>query len=275
MKNAIGVIYPLDALLEGGPEPLLDAGMECVQVSCWNPALLTEDNANKTLALARDRLKISSFWAGWSGPAVWNALDGPHTLGLVPPAYRYARMRELCAGAAFARRLGVSNIVTHVGFIPDLTNPEYRGVVRAIAYVAEYCASLGLRFNFETGQETPVTLMRVIADIGLGNLGVNLDPANLILYGAGNPMDALEIFKGYIDGVHIKDAVYCTDTVKDLHLSQRLTGEGLINFPEFLAKLLAQGYTGDFYIEESLADAVNTNKYIRGILEGIEGRRHA
>lgn len=66
-------------------------------------------------------------------------------------------------------------------------------------------------FNFETGQETPITLLLTIQDIGLDNLGINLDPANLLMYGKGNPQDAVYMYGDYIRGVHIKDELYPTD----------------------------------------------------------------
>jgi sugar phosphate isomerase/epimerase len=271
-KNEIGVIYQLEKLLQYGVEELTSLGITCVQLNCWDTKIMTEENAEKAKKLTDGKIKISSFWAGWSGPAVWDSVEGPHTLGLVPPAYRFIRMKELCIGADFAAWLGAPNIVTHVGFIPEHPSfPEYTGVVAAVRYVSDYCKAKGLGFNFETGQETPVTLMRLITDIGNGNTGINLDPANLIMYGRGNPVDALDLFKGYIKGVHIKDGDYSTDFH---NLGQeRLVGEGSVNFPVFLPKLLQQGYTGDLYIEREISgeqqskDIRKTIGYIRDILD--------
>jgi sugar phosphate isomerase/epimerase len=233
---------------------------------------MTAENAEKAKRMLDGKTRITSFWSGWSGPAVWDSVDGPHTLGLAPPAYRSMRMRELMVGADFAAMLGVSDIATHVGFIPEQPSyPEYRGVLQAVKHVAEYCGGKGLGFNFETGQETPVTLMRIIKDIGLGNVGINLDPANLIMYGRGNPVDALDIFKGYIKGVHVKDGDYSTDFYN--LGEERPIGEGSVNFPVFLPKLLKQGYTGDLYIEREIsgerqrADILRAVKYVRSFLE--------
>jgi sugar phosphate isomerase/epimerase len=101
--------------------------------------------------------------------------------------------------------------------------------------------------------------MRCIKDIGLDNLGINLDPANLLLYGRGNPIDALDIFKGCIRGVHIKDGDYPTES-RDFHYlgSERKVGEGSVNFPVFLPKLLEQGYKGDLYIEREISGEKQT-----------------
>ncbi|MDR1638984.1 MAG: sugar phosphate isomerase/epimerase [Clostridiales bacterium] len=272
--NLIGVIYDLKALVDNGPEPLLSLGVDSVQLNCGGDRCadyLTPENAAKARMLLDGKIQITSFWAGWSGPAVWDSIDGPHTLGLVPPAYRAMRMKELMLGADFASALGVSSIATHVGFIPEQPSyPEYRGVIQAVKHVALYCKKKGLGFNFETGQETPVTLMRAIKDIGLDNVGINLDPANLILYGRGNPVDAISVFKGYIKGVHVKDGDYSTDFT---NLGQeRVVGEGSVNFPVFLPKLLNEGYTGDLYIEREISgekqreDILKTVEYLKGFL---------
>ena len=273
-NNSIGVIFQLSELLEQGPGKLYDLGIDCVQLQSGDQSLLTKDNAEKAKEILRDKIRISSFWAGWSGPMVWDSIDGPHTLGLVPPAYRFQRIRELISGADFASWLGVSDMATHVGFIPEHPSfPEYRGVVQAVKYVADYCKPKGIYFNFETGQETPVTLMRIINDIGNDNLGINLDPANLILYGRGNPVDALDMFKGYIRGVHVKDGDYPSGDFYALG-RERVVGEGTVNYPVFLPKLLRQGYKGDLYIEREISgdqqikDIRKTITYVKSALAG-------
>jgi len=265
-NNLIGVIYSLSELLENGPDKLMDLNIDCVQLSSGNTELYTEKNAETVKKMLDGKIKITSFWAGWSGPAVWDSVDGPHTLGLVPPAFRFQRMNELLKGADFASMLGTVNMATHVGFIPEHPSfPEYRGVVQALKYIASYCKNKGIYFNFETGQETPVTLMRCIKDIGLDNLGINFDPANLLLYGRGNPVDAINIFGNYIRGVHIKDGDYPFGDFYSLG-QERQVGEGSVNFPVFLPKLLKQGYKGDLYIEREISG----DRQIKDIKETIE-----
>jgi len=77
-------------------------------------------------------------------------------------------------------------------------------------FTADSCGPAGQNFRCETGQETPVTLVRAIRDAGLDNVGVNFDAANLILYGKANPVDAVDILAPYIQGVHAKDGLYPT-----------------------------------------------------------------
>lgn len=158
---------------------------------------LTKENAEKLLEITKGKIKISSLWVGWPGPRVWDFIEGPATLGLVPKEFRYVRMEALKLGAKFAKEIGVKDIVTHVGFIPE--NPsttEYLETVTTIKHVALEAQKLGIYFNFETGQETPITLLRTIEDVGLDNLGINLDPANLLMYGKANPVDAVDLYKG-------------------------------------------------------------------------------
>ena len=104
---------------------------------------------------------------------------------------------------------------------------------------------------FETGQETPVTLLRTIEEVGTGNLGVNLDPANFILYGKANPVDSLDIIGKYVRGVHAKHGKYPTNG-RDLGKEYPL-GEGDVNFPEFIKKLKKIGYKGALTIEREIS----------------------
>ncbi len=121
----------------------------------------------------------------------------------------------------------------------------------AIRDVASYCQSNGQGFWFETGQETPVVLLRTISDVGLPNLGINFDPANLLMYGKANPVDALDIIGRYVRGVHAKDGEYPTDG-RNLGVEKPL-GEGRVNFPLLLAKLKALGYDGALTIEREIS----------------------
>ena len=203
---------------------------------------------------------------------MWNFIEGPTTLGIVPEETREARIAELKRDIDFAHLLGVKDVATHVGFIPEQPcYPEYRGVVDAISTLADYCANYGISFNFETGQETPTTLMRTIHDTGRSNLGINLDPANLIVYGRANPIDAIGIYGDKIRGVHVKDGNYPKDDYYKLG-KQMPVGEGAVNFPVFLPKLIESGYKGDLYIEHEISgrdkanDIRNTVALIKGIL---------
>ena len=248
----IGIIIPLENVLNNGIEELEELGLSICQLSCWDSKLYTQDNADKLKNILKDKIKIASLWVGWPPPAIWNFIDGPLTLGLVPREFRYLRMDCLKQGGDFASMLGVTDIVTHVGFIPE--NPattEYREVVIAIREVAQHCKQKGIYFNFETGQETPITLKRTIEDVGLDNLGINLDPANLLLYGKANPVDAIDIYGTYIRSVHVKDGLYPTNSRE---LGQEMpVGQGMVNFPKLIKKLRSYGYDGPLIIEREIS----------------------
>ena len=99
--------------------------------------------------------------------------------------------------------------------MPEIPNThEYKDVLDTIYDLCLYANQYGINFCFETGQETPTTILRTINDVkarGLDNLRIILDPANLLLYGKGNPMDAVDVFGQYVVSMHVKDGDYPTD----------------------------------------------------------------
>ncbi len=250
-------------------------GFKHCQLISWDPALWTQREAEMIRGLCRTHgIEITAFWCGWEGPRLWNFYAGPETLGLVPPTYRFRRMQNLTDGADFARMLGVADVVSHMGFIPENpSDPNYAGVVEALRFVVAHCAENGQNLLFETGQETPVTLVRLFADIGTENLFVNLDPANLIMYGKANPVDALDVFGQFVRGVHAKDGRYPTDGRK---LGPEVkVGEGKVNFPVLLATLKALGYDGSLTIEreisgeQQIVDIQDTKAYLDRLIAGL------
>ena len=270
----IGVIIPLERVSENGVQELKDLDLKACQLNGWNSEYFTEENAKKVKEMMEEnQIKISSLWVGWPGPAIWDFIDGPSTLGLVPKEFRFERMRALKKGADFAKLIGITDVTTHVGFIPE--NPsttEYRETVMIIRDVAQYCKNLGLYFNFETGQETPITLLRTIQDIGLDNLGINLDPANLLMYGRGNPQDAVDMYGDYIRGVHVKDGLYPTDGHR--LGNETPVGEGLVDFPVLIEKLKEHDYTGALIIEREISGPKQTEDILKAkaMLEEILSR---
>lgn len=230
-----------------------DMGFSSCQIACWDMDCHNEEIAAKVkAALDEYGVRVSTFWAGWSGPQAWNFTEGPTTLGIVPEEYRETRLRELKAGADFAKMIGVSQLATHAGFLPESPAAEgYSDLIAAIKDIGAYCKQNGQYFLFETGQETPVTLLRVIEDAGLDNLAINLDPANLILYGKANPVDALDLIGKYVRDVHGKDGLYPTNG-RELGKETPL-GEGKVNFPRLVARLKELGYDGPITIEREIS----------------------
>lgn len=247
-----------------------ELGFSTCQISCWRPAYLTSALAEKVKVQSHATGVVPcALWAGYTGPVYWNFTEGPLTLGLVPPEYRAMRMQELMQAADFASLAGCRAIITHCGFIPEnLTDANYTPTVLAIAQVARYCQNLGLEFWFETGQETPIVLRRVIDDIGTGNLGINLDPANLLMYGKGNPLDALEVFGSYVRNLHVKDGLTPTEGGR---LGREVqVGTGMVQFPRLMQKLRQIGFDGNFIIEREIAEGEEQRRDIRETAANLE-----
>jgi sugar phosphate isomerase/epimerase len=207
-------------------------------------------------------ITISTVWVGWSGPTAWNFTEGPVTLGIVPVEYRYARIKELMHGSDFAKKLGVNQIATHFGFLPECpTDAQFAPILASIKYLAAHCKANGQHLLFETGQETPVTILRFIEQSGCDNLGINLDPANLIMYGKANPVDALTVFGKYVRDVHAKDGNYPTNSY---NLGDEMPlGDGAVNYPAFIKKLREVGYDGPLTIEREIEGDKQTADIIK------------
>ena len=209
-------------------------------------------------------VKISSFFLLFEGQ-VFNNKDGPATMGFIAPEYRQHRFNLAKEFSDMVKDMGVDSITSHVGFIPDdEKDPLYKTFIPSMREFAEYCAKNGQTFRFETGQELPSTLRRTIQDIGTGNIGVNLDPANLILYGKANPVDAVEIFGEYVMGMHAKDGIWPN---RDEYLGHETPlGEGMVNFPLILRRLKKKGFRGPVTIEREISG----EKQIQDIRRAIE-----
>ena len=235
--------------LESRFEELVREGFDNCQLVSWDPADWTDENARKIRKITEKLgITISAFWCGWTGPKVWNFYEGQETLGLVPAKYRAQRVRDLAAGADFAKKLGLKDVVTHMGYIPaNPLDPEFTAFCDAVREVALHLQENGQNLLFESGQETPVTMLRCFEEVGTDNLFVNLDTANVILYGMANPVDALDTIGTYVRGLHAKDGFY---PVNGRELGREVPlGEGKVDFPEFFRKLRALHYDGYVTIE--------------------------
>jgi sugar phosphate isomerase/epimerase len=207
-------------------------------------------------------------------PLEWNFLRGPATIGVVPPATRAARIDALRQASDFAKLVGIGQVQTHCGFIPeDPADALYPGTVEAIRTVAQHCQGNGQNFLMETGQETPTTMSRVIHDVGLPNLGVGLDTANVILYGKANPVDAVDILGPHVHSIHAKDGKWPTDPSQ---LGEEVQiGKGLVDFRAVFTKLRRLGYTGAVTIEretsgpQQIEDVRQEKLYLEKILNEV------
>lgn len=203
-------------------------------------------------ALDKHQIEGTSVVVGGPGKEVWDFYQGPLTVGLVPRDTRAARIAQIKKASDFAKVCGIAAVQTHCGFIPENPNdPVYKETITAMREVAEYCKRNGQNFRYETGQETPITLVRAMQDVGLDNQGVNFDLANLILYGKANPVDAIAILAPYIQGIHAKDGLWPTNP-KDLGQEVPI-GKGKVDFPQIIARLKQLNYRGAITIEREIS----------------------
>lgn len=275
----IGILISLSSIsaLEESFIRLRNIGLDHCQLVSWDPKKWTSENATaiKNL-LERYDITISAFWCGWEGPSDWNFYEGQLTLGLVPPEYRQMRIQNLCDGADFAKAFGVTDVVTHMGFIPENPfDPNFMPLCLAVRTVARHLKKNNQYLLFETGQETPVTMLRCIETVAMDNLGINLDTANLILYGKANPVDALDVFGKYVRNLHAKDGKYPTNS-RSLGEETRI-GDGRVDFTALFKKLKSLGYDSHVTIEREIdgekqqEDILFAKHYLEDIILNVYG----
>jgi L-ribulose-5-phosphate 3-epimerase len=226
------------------------------------------------LRAALDKYSVEATAVMTLGPGqmVWDFYSGPKTIGLVPASTRAARIDALQRASDLAKACGIGAVHTHCGFIPENPNdPLYEPTISAIQEVATHCKANGQIFLMETGQESPITLLRAIGDAGTGNIHVNLDTANLILYGKGDPVGALDVIGEHVRGLHAKDGVYPVDPKK---LGRETAiGQGKVDFRTVIAKLHSLNYTGPITIEREIsgaqqeADIRRSVAYLQGLID--------
>lgn len=172
------------------------------------------------------------------------------TVGFIPPATRAEREARTMELVDFGAALGIPTFMCHIGFVPeDTAHENYKPVQEMVQRVCDRCASYEMTFHLETGQEPAHTLLHFLHDTGRANLKINFDPANMILYGTGDPIEAMEVLKDHIRTVHCKDGDW-PDKAKPGSLgSERPLGSGSVGIPRFVAKLKEIGYTGPLVIE--------------------------
>lgn len=151
----------------------------------------------------------------------------------------------------FCKKLGITDVVTHIGFIPENPNdPEIAPFCDAVREVAVYLEKNGQYLLFESGQETPTAMLRCFETVGTANLEVNLDTANVILYDKANPVDALDVIGNKARNLHAKDGIYPTDG-HNLVRETRI-GDGKMDFKALIEKFHSLGYDSHITIEREI-----------------------
>ena len=255
-QSAPGKPMRLGLIIGAGQDPdkalktVHDLGLPTAQIGTddFSDALAEKLKA----AIEKYGIEVTAINSSGGPPNVYDFYQGPLTIGVVPDKYRRQRIDNFKRASDFAKKVGVPAFHTHYGFIPENPNdPNYQPVVEALREVAAHIKGNGQLMLYETGQETPITMLRAITDVGLDNQFVNLDTANLILYGKGNPVDALDVLGKLVRGTHAKDGLFPTDPKK---LGEEVPiGEGKANFPVLIRKLKGLHYTGPLTIEREIS----------------------
>jgi len=192
------------------------------------------------------------------------------TGGIRPTEHWPANLAAARACAQVAQDLGLDLVSFHAGFLPhDHADPERAVLIDRVQQVADVFAERDVRLAFETGQETAETLLGVLDEIDRKNVGVNFDPANMILYGMGEPALALRTLGGHVLQVHVKDATPCA--VPGTWGDEVPVGTGAVDWSAFFAVLDEQGLACDLMIEREAGDErVQDMRTARELLEELQ-----
>jgi len=201
-------------------------------------------------ALDQEHFRLVTVFAAYTGEDYADIPTVERTVGFIPSATRGERERRTLELSDFAAAIGVKSIACHIGFVPEnRENANYTAVRDMVRRVCDYAAKNGQTFALETGQEPAHSLLQFFRDVDRPNLGINFDPANLILYGTDEPISALGLLGGHVISVHAKDGDG-PDAAKPGSLgTEKPLGQGSVGIPRFVAKLREIGYDGVVNVE--------------------------
>ncbi len=170
------------------------------------------------------------------------------TGGVVPDVHWKENLRNIKADAKLAAKLKMKLVAFHAGFLPhEPSDPEFGKLLKRIQEIADLYAGLGIDLALETGQESAPTLKAFLEQLGRPNVGVNFDPANMILYDKGDPIEALRVLGPWLKGCHIKDAkrTRTPGTWGD----EVVVGTGEVDWRAFLRTLAGLKFNGYLCLE--------------------------
>ena len=251
MKMELGAMVLINENIKESFEEVAKLGMRTCQISCTAEFMIDKLEPKDIRKTSEEfGIEISSFFLVFEGQ-IYNRIEGVSTVGFIPEEYRTRRLKLAEKFSDMICEIGAKSITSHVGAIPnDEKSPLYLKFVPVMKKFVEYCQRNGQIFCFETGQELPSTLKRMIIDIG-DNVYVNLDPANLILYGMAHPLDAVEILGEYVRGMHAKDALW-PNRGESLGIEVPV-GKGEVDFPLLISRLKEKGFQGPITIEREIS----------------------
>jgi len=247
--SSLAIPDPLESI-----EKARELGLGVVQIGAL-PAEFYESEGMGQLrrCLQENGIHASATCAVYEGENYADMASVAETVGLTNPETLPERMEHTKRCAMLAVHLGAGIVTTHIGVMPEDTNSKgYRDLVGTVREIADYCGRQGLTFAMETGQETAEAMLQFINDAGRNNVKVNFDPANMILYGTGGPLEAVETLRNHIVHVHVKDGLSPTEQ-GELGAEVPLS-EGEVGIREYIRKLVGIVYRGPLIIEREAGD---------------------
>ncbi|HEV3340884.1 MAG TPA: sugar phosphate isomerase/epimerase family protein [Pirellulales bacterium] len=249
----IGVFASIDAGLGVKLEVAQELRVPTIQLHAPAQRSRTTDQATQFLQrLKQAGITLTAVFGGFEGESYADIPTVVRTVGLVPRETRAARSREMKEISDFAGLLGCAVVALHLGFVPhDRGEPLYQEALDVTRDVCDHCRRNGQALHLETGQEPADTLLEFIHDVGRDNLFINFDPANMILYGSGEPIAALKKVGKYVKSVHCKDGTWAKNPGHEWGAEVPL-GHGDVGIENYLRTLKEIGYTGPLTIEREI-----------------------
>lgn len=252
-KWPIGVFTSIDAGLGVDLNVARELGIPTIQIHAPHAGNRTPATARQILARLKEYcISVTAVFGGFEGESYADIPTVERTIGLVPAATRAARLAEMKEISDFAAALGCPVIALHLGFVPhDTSTAMYADVLKVTQDLCHYAANHAQCLHLETGQETAAGLVQFIEDTGCNNLFVNFDPANMILYGMGEPIPALKQVGSLVRSIHCKDATW-SDKPGITWGAEVPLGQGQVDMRAYLSTLKEIGYLGPLTIEREI-----------------------
>jgi sugar phosphate isomerase/epimerase len=249
----LGVFTSIDAGLGVDFRVLSQLGISTVHLHAPSAFKRTPETIESLVSdLHQLGIEVTCVFAGFEGESYADIPTVGRTIGLVPTESRESRLAELKRIADFASEIGVNAIGLHLGCVPhDPSDPNYEEVLRATRDICDYCKPNNQAVHLETGQEPADVLLEFLRNVDRDNLFVNFDPANMILYGCGEPIPALKKLGPFVRSVHCKDAKW-SDQPGLTWGQETPLGQGAVDFAAFMATLAEIGYRGPLTIEREI-----------------------
>ena len=260
-KWPLGVFASIDEGMGVDLDVARELGVSTVHLHAPSPESRTPEAVREFTGRLSDLgLKVTVVFAGFDGESYADIPTVKQTIGLVPAATRQARLAELKNIIDFTQLLEVGATGLHIGFVPhDKADPEFNALIEVTRETCDYAAQQGINIHLETGQEPADVLLEFLTAVDRPNLFVNFDPANMILYGCGEPISALKQIGRFVRSVHCKDANW-SDQPGETWGEETPLGRGAVDFAEYLQTLDALGYTGPLTIEREIPQEPDRQK---------------